>query len=284
MMASAIQTYVNRYAVKPGQRAVLFANNNGIYAVARYLAAAGVNLVAIVDSRSQVENLPDDLQDIKRLNHHVIEQCHGRRRVHGVTVKSLENGQTLKLNCDLVGISGGWNPTVHLYSQSRSLLEYDAELATFVPGKALQACQCIGSAAGIFNLETLLQDVARKTDGALTAIGKTIDPSAALPSVAAEQDYHIEALWHVDVDTDLATKCFIDIQNDVTLADVHLAMREGFDTVEHVKRYTTAGMGIDQGKTGNLNVIGAIALKSGCELDEIGTTTFRSPYVPIEFG
>ena len=284
MMASAIQTYVNRYAVKPGQRAVLFANNNGIYVVARYLVAAGINLVAIVDSRSQVENLPDDLQDIKRLNHHVIEQCHGRRRVHGVTIKNLENGQTLKLNCDLVGISGGWNPTLHLYSQSRSLLEYDAELATFVPGKALQECQCIGSAAGIFNLETLLQDVARKTDGALTAIGKTIDPSAALPSAAAEPDYHIEALWHVDVDTDLATKCFIDIQNDVTLADVHLAMREGFDAVEHVKRYTTAGMGIDQGKTGNLNVIGAIALKSGCELDEIGTTTFRSPYVPIEFG
>ena len=284
MMASAIQAYVNRYAVKPGQRAVLFANNNSIYAVARDLVASGVDLVAIVDSRSQVENLPDDLKDIKRLNHHVIEQCHGSRRVHGVTVKNLGNGQTLKLNCDLVGISGGWNPTVHLYSQSRSLLEYDAELATFVPGKAVQDCKCIGSAAGIFNLETLLQDAEQKTSSALAAIGKTIDPLASLPSVAAEPNYQIEALWHVAVGTDLAAKCFIDIQNDVTLADVHLAMREGFDAVEHVKRYTTAGMGIDQGKTGNLNVIGAIALKSGCELDEIGTTTFRSPYVPIEFG
>ena len=284
MMASAIQAYINRYAVKPGQRSVLFANNNSIYAVARDLVAAGIDLVAIVDSRNQVEDLPDDLKDIKRLDHHVIEQCHGSRRVNGVTVKNLENGQTSRLDCDLVGISGGWNPTVHLYSQSRSLLEYDAELATFVPGKAVQDCQCIGSAAGIFNLETLLQDVARKTDNALAAMGKTIDPSAALPPVVAEADYHIEALWHVDADIELAAKCFIDIQNDVTLADVHLAMREGFDAVEHVKRYTTAGMGIDQGKTGNLNVIGAIALKRGCEPDEIGTTTFRSPYVPIEFG
>ena len=284
MMASAIQAYLNRYAARPGRRAVLFANNNSIYAVARDLLAAGIELVAIVDSRVQVDALPEELQHIQRLSNHVIEQCHGRKRVHSVTIKDRSNGVTSRLGCDLVGISGGWNPTMHLYSQSRSMLEYNAEIATFVPGMAVQDCQCIGSAAGIFNLDALLQDVAEKTDGALTAMGKTFNPAPSLPTVAAQENYHIEALWHVDVDAGLAAKSFIDIQNDVTLADVHLAMREGFDAVEHVKRYTTAGMGIDQGKTGNLNVIGAIALKSGCKPDEIGTTTFRSPYVPIEFG
>ena len=284
MMASAIQAYVNRYAVKPGKRAVLFANNNSIYAVARDLLTAGIELVAIVDSRSKIEDLPDELKGVAVLSNHVIEQCHGSKRVHSVTIKDRSRGTASRLSCDLVGISGGWNPTAHLYSQSRSLLEYNSELATFVPGKAVQDCQCIGSAAGVFNLDALLQDVAQKTDSALTTMGKAIDPSVSLPTVAAEANYRIEALWHVDVDARLAAKCFIDIQNDVTLADVHLAMREGFDAVEHVKRYTTAGMGIDQGKTGNLNVIGAIALRSGCTPDEIGTTTFRSPYVPIEFG
>ena len=284
MMASAIQAYANRYAVKPGKRVVLFANNNSIYAVARDLLAAGIELVAIIDSRSQVEALPNDLQEVRVLANHVIEQCHGRKRVHSVTIKERSSGTALRLACDLVGISGGWNPTVHLYSQSRSLLEYNTELATFVPGKALQECQCIGSAAAIFNLGTLLEDTARKTNGIVAALGKSIDPTPSLPTVTAEAPYHIEALWHVDVDARLGASSFIDIQNDVTLADVHLAMREGFDAVEHVKRYTTAGMGIDQGKTGNLNVIGAIALRSGCTPDEIGTTTFRSPYVPIEFG
>jgi sarcosine oxidase subunit alpha len=284
MMASAIQAYVNRYAVKPGKRVVLFANNNSIYAVARDLRAAGIELVAIVDSRSRVEALPDDLQDVRVVTNHVIEQCHGRKRVHSVTLKERSSGATSRLACDLVGISGGWNPTVHLYSQARSMLEYNSELATFVPGKAVQECQCIGSAAAIFNLDALLPDAARKTASALAAMGKTVAPTPGLPTVNAEAPYHIEALWHVEVDARLAGSCFIDIQNDVTLADVHLAMREGFDAVEHVKRYTTAGMGIDQGKTGNLNVIGAIAVRSGCTPDEIGTTTFRSPYVPIEFG
>ena len=284
MMASAIQVYVNRYAVKPGRHAVLFANNNSIVAVARDLVAAGVKIVAIVDSRSDAQALPEDLIDIQYYRHHVVQQCRGGKRLRGVTLRNCDNGQTFKLDCDLLGVSGGWNPTVHLYSQSRGLLEYDSGLATFVPGKAVQACQCVGSAAAEFTLQRVLQDAALKTGVALSALGIASDNASMLPSVDAEAPYQIEALWHVDVAPKLAAKSFIDIQNDVTLADVHLAMREGFEAVEHVKRYTTAGMGIDQGKTGNLNVIGAIALKSGFSPEEIGTTTFRSPYVPIEFG
>jgi sarcosine oxidase subunit alpha len=281
MMASAIQAYVNRYAAKPGKRAVLFANNNSIYAVARDLRAAGVELAAIIDSRSEVNDLPDDLKDIRVLNNHVVEQCHGAKRLRSITVKDRATDETTNIDCDLLGVSGGWNPTVHLFSQSRGQIEYDASLATFIPGKAVQACQCIGSASAIFTLEKVMQDAVQKT---LLALEPDHNNAIHLPKLDTEINYSIEALWHVDVNESLATKSFIDIQNDVTLADVHLAMREGFDAVEHVKRYTTAGMGIDQGKTGNLNVIGAIALKNGCAPDEIGTTTFRSPYVPIEFG
>jgi sarcosine oxidase subunit alpha len=282
MMSSAIQAYVNRYATKPGKCAVLFGNNNSIYAVARDLRTAGVELAAIVDSRSMAkEDLPDDLQDIQLLSNHFVEQCHGTKRLRAITIKNCATGEKINIDCDLLGVSGGWNPTVHLFSQSRGKVEYDASIATFIPGEAVQACQCIGSASAIFTLQKVMQDAVRKTLLALE-----LEPSNAiqLPKVDTEADYSIEALWHVDVSESLSAKSFIDIQNDVTLADVHLAMREGFDAVEHVKRYTTAGMGIDQGKTGNLNVIGAIALKNGCAPDEIGTTTFRSPYVPIEFG
>jgi sarcosine oxidase subunit alpha len=282
MMSSAIQAYVNRYATKPGKCAVLFGNNNSIYAVARDLRTAGVELAAIVDSRSMAkEDLPDDLQDIQLLSNHFVEQCHGTKRLRAITIKNCATGEKINIDCDLLGVSGGWNPTVHLFSQSRGKVEYDASIATFIPGETVQACQCIGSASAIFTLQKVMQDAVRKTLLALE-----LEPSNAiqLPKVDTEADYSIEALWHVDVSESLSAKSFIDIQNDVTLADVHLAMREGFDAVEHVKRYTTAGMGIDQGKTGNLNVIGAIALKNGCAPDEIGTTTFRSPYVPIEFG
>ncbi|MFT5225217.1 MAG: sarcosine oxidase subunit alpha [Polaribacter sp.] len=284
MMASAIQAYINRYAVKPGQHAVLFGNNNSIYDVARDLLAGGIELVAIIDSRSEVEDLPEDLKQVQRYSQHVIEQCHGGKRLRGVTIKNRDNGQRFTLDCDLLGISGGWNPAVHLYSQSRSALEYDARLATFVPGKvAVQSCQCIGAANGEFTLSEIFETAIQKTSTTLESLGKSSE-AMTLPSIVSEPNYAIEALWHVDVSDSLASKSFIDIQNDVTLADVHLAMREGFEAVEHVKRYTTAGMGIDQGKTGNLNVIGAIALKNGCTPDDVGTTTFRAPYVPIEFG
>jgi sarcosine oxidase subunit alpha len=281
MMASAIQSYVNRYAVKPGRRAVLFANNSSIYAVARNLRDSGVELVAVIDSRSSFNDLPQDLQDIQIFRNHVVEQCHGTKRLSAITINNVTTGEKTEIECDLLGVSGGWNPTVHLFSQSRGKVKYDANLATFIPGEAVQACQCIGSASAIFTLQKVMQDAVQKT---LQALDLDQSNAILLPQLEPEAEYSIEALWHVDLNESLCAKSFIDIQNDVTLSDVHLAMREGFDAVEHVKRYTTAGMGIDQGKTGNLNVIGAIALKNNCEPDEVGTTTFRSPFVPIEFG
>ncbi len=281
LMASAIQSYVNRYAVRPGKRAVLFANNSSIYAVAQDLIVAGIDVAAIVDSRGHPNTLPKGLEKVKVYANHVIEQCYGGRALKGVLIKSQDGKQQHRLNCDLLGVSGGWNPTVHLYSQSRGEVQYDSALATFVPGDPVQNCQCIGGAAGIFSLSANFQDTISRVS---ELPGISVDCISDVPRVSDEIEYHIEPLWHVDVNSKLAARSFVDIQNDVTLADIHLAMREGFDAVEHVKRYTTAGMGIDQGKIGNINVIGAIAMENNNEIDQIGTTTFRSPYVPIEFG
>jgi len=285
MMASAVQAYVNRYAVKPGNRAVIFTNNSSAYQVAADMTAAGIEVVAIVDSRIRIdERLRDQVGDIEILSGHVIEQTHGHKHVTSVTTCNTATRQKRNLACDLVCVSGGWNPAVHLFSQSRGTLDYDSDLATFVPGEAVQKCVCVGSAAAKFTLAEVFENSMNKTLAALASLNIATRAKIDPVSIEDEANYAIEPLWHVDCSTSLASKCFIDIQNDVTLADVQLAIREGFGAVEHVKRYTTAGMGIDQGKTGNLNVIGAIANATGQAPQEVGTTTFRSPYAPIEFG
>ena len=284
MLASAARTYVKRYAVRPGRRAVVFTNNSGAYAAAAELKAAGIEIAAIVDSRPRVPEAAMALvPDVEVLPGHVVARSHGARRVAGATVSAVSGGRGRRIDCDLLCLSGGWNPAVHLYSQSRSPLRYDATLATFVPDTpAQQAVVCAGAAAGSFDLAEALADGAEKGRRAAEALGAT---AKAVEPPTAEQalPYDIVPLWHVGPERD-TDRAFVDLQHDVTLADVHLAMREGFGAVEHVKRYTTAGMGIDQGKTGNINVIGAIAAAQGVGLEDVGTTTFRSPTTPVEFG
>jgi sarcosine oxidase subunit alpha len=283
MLASAVQTYINRYAVKPGRRAVVFTNNNGAYRVAADMRSAGIEIAAIVDSRPEIDNsLRTEWAEVELCTGHVVARSRGRSRVKAAIIRSTNGGSERRISCDLIAVSGGWNPTVHLYSQSRGKLEFDTDIEAFVPGEPLQACQCAGSASGLFSLAEILGDGARKGRLATEACGMT-PVHVDLPDAGPKEVYSIQALWHVEQDNPTA-KSFVDFQNDVTLNDVHLAMREGFGAVEHVKRYTTAGMGIDQGKTGNINVIGAIANRAGRDLRDIGTTTFRSPYVPIEFG
>lgn len=283
MMASAVQTYINRYAVVPGRRAVLFTNNNSTYKVATDMQTAGIEIAAIIDSRSDIDDAVRSLvPGIEILPGHVVARSEGRSRVKAAVVRPITGGAERRLPCDLLAMSGGWNPAVHLFSQARGTLQYDTGIEAFVPATAAQACFCAGSASGLLTLSATLEDGAQKGGQALQACCLTIQ-DVAVPATTPEPAYAIEALWHVDQHNP-AAKSFVDIQNDVTLNDVHLAMREGFGAVEHVKRYTTAGMGIDQGKTGNINVIGAIAKQAGQDLQDIGTTTFRSPYVPIEFG
>ena len=283
MLASAAQTYVNRYAVRPGHSAVLFANNSSAYAAAADLRAGGVEIAAVVDSR---EAVPEDakalLPGVEVLEGHVIARARGARGVAAADVRPRTGGLPRTIACDLICMSGGWSPTVHLLSQSRGRLRFDETIAAFVPGEAAQPAVCAGAAAGCFDLAGVLADGAEKGLRAARDLGFEAKP-LDLPAAESGPGYAIEALWHVPQDSPSA-KAFLDIQHDVTVSDIQLAIREGFGAVEHAKRYTTAGMGIDQGKTGNINVIGTIAAQQGLPLQEVGTTTFRSPYVPVDFG
>ncbi len=278
MLASAVQTYVNRYAVLPGKRAVIFTNNNSTYEVVADMLAAGIAIAAIVDSRNAVPAEALALVgDTMVLSGHVVTGIKGHKQVRSVSVSRIDGSQPRKIVCDLLAHSGGWNPAVHLFSQSRGTLQFDESLAAFVPDKPAQSTSSAGAAAGQLTLQDALQDGAAK--GAAATDGT---PPTDIPD-ACDLAYAIEPLWRVETPGQKG-KAFLDIQNDVSVDDVHLALREGYSNVEHVKRYTTGGMGIDQGKIGNINIIGTVALQKGLELQDVGTTTFRSPYTPVSFG
>jgi sarcosine oxidase subunit alpha len=283
MLASAVQAYVNRYAVLPGKRAVIFTNNDSAYPVAVDMIAAGIEIASIIDSRTDPSNAMRELAgDIQILTNHIVASTLGRQRVRAVVVQSNETGNPRSIPCDLLCVSGGWNPTIHLFSQSRSTLRYNDDLAAFIPHEAVQACECVGAAAGKFELGQILADGIKVGARAASDCGfKRVETS--VPSTASSAPYSIEPLWQVN-SSETSANAFVDIQNDVTLNDVHLAIREGFGAIEHVKRYTTGGMGIDQGKTGGINIVGAVANRSNVALRDIGTTTYRSPFAPIEFG
>ncbi|OED39362.1 sarcosine oxidase subunit alpha [Chromatiales bacterium (ex Bugula neritina AB1)] len=283
MLCSAVSTYVNRYAVLPGRQLVVFSNNSSVYQAAAGFLEAGMNIVAIVDSRDHVSDAERELvPGVKILAAHEILKTHGKKRLNGVTVRQ-RGGQSLnRIDCDLVCVSGGWSPTVHLFSQSRGTLKFNETLAAFVPDTPEQATSVVGAASGVFNLPELFIDSADKTGLILSEAGYR-KPVYKVPEVSSDINFTISPLWFVEQEkpTDSA---FVDLQNDVTVNDIQLAIREGFGAVEHMKRYTTAGMGLDQGRTGNINAIGVVAHETGATIEDIGTTTFRSPFVPIEFG
>ncbi|MGB3177810.1 MAG: sarcosine oxidase subunit alpha family protein [Albidovulum sp.] len=282
MLAGAVQAYVNRYAVRPGSRAVVFTNNDSAYIVAADMVRAGIEISAIVDSRDVVPDTACALvpgTDI--LSGHVVREARGGRRVRTVLVSPVQGGAVRTLECDLVAISGGWNPAVHLYSQSRGKIAWNEELATFVPAEPVQPTLAAGAANGVMELGAVLSEGAAMGAAALAALG--IASPGVAPPKAEDTPYAIEPLWTVPAPK-RAAKRFLDLQNDVTVEDIELALREGYSNIEHVKRYTTGGMGFDQGKTGNVNIIGAVAEQQTKSPDEVGVTTFRAPYTPVDFG
>lgn len=268
MLASAVQAYVNRWGVRPGQRAVIFTNNDSAHEVARDLRAVGVELAAVIDSREGAE-----AADLPLRAGYQVQRSFGRAGLRGVEIAPVSGGTAERITCDLLAVSGGWNPAVHLHSQSRGNLRWDDTIAAFRPDQAAQSSTSVGAADGRFGVT---QAVRSGADAVAAYLGL---PMPDMPQ-ASEQPYTIAPLWSVPS----KGKAFVDLMNDVTLGDIALADREGYGAVEHAKRYTTAGMALDQGKTGNVNVIGILAGLQGKTPDQVGVTTFRAPYTPVSFG
>jgi sarcosine oxidase subunit alpha len=268
MLASAVRQYLHRYAVLPGQRAVIAANNDSAYETAFVLHRAGAEIAAIVDVReapgadvaAQAKAL-----GLNVLTGSVITGTKGRLRVKSVDVARLDGSNKQRLSCDLVAMSGGWNPTVHLFSQSGGKLKYDEAKACFVPGQSVQQQTSVGACAGEFDLQACMT-------------------SAWTVSNAPSNGAAAAAHWQTPESLAGRAKQWVDFHNDVTTADVALAARENFVSVEHLKRYTTLGMANDQGKTSNVNGLAVMASLTGRSIADVGTTTFRAPFTPLPFG
>lgn len=293
MLASAVTTYIRRYAVLPGQRAVVFTNNDAAYDCAITLREVGAS-VTVVDARAVADGDRPKLarqMGIAILSGQVIVEAKGGRVVHSANLYELDADGCLghaagSLTCDLIAVSGGFSPVIHLHCQAGSKPIWNEELACFLPGKPGQSERSAGSCHGLQDLANCAQDGVRAGLEAAGAAGYRTAPDIALPVIAACRAGTLRALWEVPhpMPTSRAPKKFVDLQNDVAASDIHLAIREGFESMEHVKRYTALGFGTDQGKTGNINGMGIVANILGRKIPQVGTTTFRPNYTPVTFG
>jgi len=287
MLASAALAYVRRYGVRPGDRAVVVTNNSSTYRTVLELVESGVEVPVFADIRMQPpESLVAELAErgIEVLRGHAVVGVAGTRAVEAAFVAPPPGvaGERRRVDCDLVLCSGGWSPRVHLHSQSGGRPAYDAVHACFVPGASVQVERSAGACNGAFGLRAALEQGWRAGSAACVALG-FLAPATDLPECPRDWPPDIEPCWEIPPARRRA-KAFVDFQNDVTAEDVRLAEQEGFRSVEHVKRYTTAGMGTDQGKLGNVNAIGILSETLSEAPGAVGTTTYRPPYVPVSFG
>ena len=300
MLTSAAQTFANRYGVLAGRRAVIFANNNSAYAAAADLADAGIEIQAIVDVRAQVPDhlraqVPDHLRAMVKakgigiLAGHAVIDVSGTSSVNAVTVSPINeagdqlSGDQREILCDLVCMSGGWTPSVHLLSQSKGKLRYDERLTAFVPGQSFQNERSAGACNGEFDLGRCLSGGFNAGAEAAAKAG-FVAAGAAGFTCPPEDDLDLQAIWSVPHGHHDHGKQFVDFQEDVTADGVALAFRENYISVEHLKRYTTLGMGTDQGRTSNVNGLAIMAGLRGLDIPAVGTTTFRPPFSPLTLG
>ena len=284
MLAESLRVYLNRYGVLAGRRVVIATAGASAYRVAVDLKAAGAD-VTLVDLRLEQDCGPELLvavhAGIEVLVGHTVVGSRGRKRVDGLLVAKLDAqgrpGPDRLLACDCVGMSGGWTPPVHLFSQSRGKLVFDTLLDAFVPGTSNQAEVSVGACRGRYDLVDCL------ADGFASTKGTSVGAAPTITATPAWLGFQPVRLMPTAKDTS-RERAFVDFQNDVTAKDIKLAVREGFTSIEHVKRYTTTGMATDQGKTSNMNVMGLVAGQTGSEIPSVGTTTFRLPYTPTSFG
>lgn len=287
LLAGAARAYLQRFGVAPGRCAVVFTNNDDGHAAALALFEAKVRIAAIVDPRPasmllRSANATAAAASLPILSNSVVTNTYGTIHVTGVEVEQISTGTRRRIECDLVCVSGGWNPTVHLFSQAQGRLKYDESLATFVPDISPLPIFPVGAARGTFQLTDILSEAHARGIEVAAHCGHTA--TTLPPSVAEPVDGQapLQPLWSVKRGT--GARSFVDLQCDVTAADVALAAREGYRAVEHLKRYTTLGMGTDQGKTSNVIGLALLAEALAVPIPDVGTTTFRPPYVPITLG
>jgi sarcosine oxidase subunit alpha len=276
MTASAMRTYLNRYGVAAGRKVAVFTNGSSGYETARDLAAAGVEVTALVDSRGgATDALP---AGIRRVRGGSITDTKGGRRIGGITLD--RSGFEETIACDALAMSGGWSPIIHLLCQRGGRPVWSDEVQSFIAPANGEGFVAAGAAAGIYGTGACLADGWAKASDAIESLGGN-SSAFEWPKLEGEGRTAAAPLWYVP---GAKSKAFVDFQNDVHVADLGLAVREGHGHAEHAKRYTTSGMATDQGKMGGVNAAAILASMKGMAIGESGTTTFRPFYTPVTFG
>lgn len=272
MTAGAVRSYLNRWGVSPGKRVAVFGNNDDAHRTARDLVAAGVHVVALIDSRADATVEGADFPVFKGAH---VCNAGGRKGLESITLR-LASGEVEALQVDCLAMSGGWNPTVALTCHTGGCPTWREEIQAFIPtGDAVPEMTVAGACNGVFSTAGCLADGVAAGNAAVTALGrKAVD--VKLP-VAEDAPYRIEPLWAVAG----KGRAWLDFQNDVSVKDITQAAVENFKSVEHMKRYTTQGMATDQGKNSNVAALAILADATGRGIPETGTTTFRPPFVPV---
>lgn len=297
MLAASVRDYVVNFAVSPGDRTVVVTNNDDAYRTAIALKEAGLEVPAIIDARVSVTGeLPAKARamGIRIEAGRAIAKVKGGKRVSGVAIciQAGEGSVLEEIACDAVAMSGGWSPVVHLWSHCGGKLVWDTTHAHFRPdatkpptnqdGQAMVIA--VGNANGAMSAADALADAAKGGAAAAEAAGFKADAKAATAAQVTEAP--MEPVWIMPQGAGpaLKAKMWLDYQNDVKVSDVQLAAREGYESVEHTKRYTTLGMATDQGKLSNINGLAILAQSLNEDIPQVGTTTFRPPYTPVTLG
>ncbi len=290
MLSSAVKKYADYYGVISGRKTVFFTNNDSAYESAISLHNKGIGVKAIIDIRDKSKS--KIIKDVENLGikiywSHTITDTHGYKRIKEISVMKLSKdsqsviGSKINIKCDCLGVAGGWTPAVHLFTQSGGKLKFNNENQAFLPNKYPSKQISVGSCNGDFELDNIIKNSSNLLKKFLE-INNTDYENIDVQSLS---DSNKKNIWLLPSDKAFGkTKPFVDYQNDATAKDIKLALREGFRSIEHVKRYTTTGMGTDQGKLGNMNALGIIADNTGVKMEDLGTTTFRPPYTPLTFG
>ena len=290
VLASAAKEYLRIYGVLVGKKPIIFTNNDSAYETAIEFKNNGIEPI-ILDTRSNPKS--EIVDEAKNLGinikfSHVVVAANGYKKVNSAQIAQIsankkDLGIIEKINCDCICVSGFWTPSIHLSSQSGNKTKFDDKIDAFVPGKSKQNETTVGSANGIFNLEETINTSFEKGYELSKKITNK-DNKVSIPQVSEKNYTSHDKFWCVPLPDKKNYKRFLDFQNDVTVSDIELALREGYRSIEHVKRYTTLGMATDQGKTSNLNGLQLVSDVENKIVPSVGHTTFRPPYTPVSIG
>ena len=274
MLSNSIRSFVNRWGVKSFKKVLLFTNNDDAYSTAINLIDNEIDCIGIVDTRDNPKYVDPK---IKVYTNSQVINAYGNLKLQSVDVVN-PDGKIINIECDFLGVSGGWNPNIHISCHTGVKPEWDNKILAFTPGKKNISThlEAAGSANGKFTLNECFNDSEIKTIKILNEL--KIKPKKYFIPKIKKETFNIDPFWFVKLGS---KRKWVDLQNDVTVKDIEIAYNENFRSVEHLKRYTTLGMGTDQGKTSNVTGLAILANLSNKSIPEVGTTIFRPPYVPV---